>query len=143
MEVQDYLAQAEALIRQQQQQDAVVLSSAPGAARPQQGPPQVVVVNAAQTKGGSGSAYNWGMYIAATFVALLLTFVCVELVRDLRNRDKRNRRYNLDAYVDHVTSLANRLPQGHVVSKLDDVPLEEFSSSDEEEEEEYDSEVEK
>lgn len=60
---------------------------------------------------------NIWIYIGIAFVVLLATYLAVSYNRDIKNRDTRNKRYNLDASVEFTMALANRLPKGHLDSK--------------------------
>lgn len=81
----------------QQPQPQIVIQAAPGPVAP-----------VAET----GSRL-W-LYIVLAFVFLLLTYMSVQYAKDVRSRDTRNKRYNLEAYVDYGQALANRLPKGHL-----------------------------
>ena len=78
--------------------------------------PQIVIQNgpAAPLAVPSSFYYNWGLYLCLGFVFLLLTYVAVAYARDVRNRDARNKRHNLTAYVEYSMALANRMPHGHI-----------------------------
>lgn len=83
----------------------------------------------------SGYSYTW-LYICLGIVILLLTYIAVEYSKDVKNRDTRNKRYNLDAFVEYSMAKANRLPHGHVTKKRDIAIVEEEENSSYEEEEE-------
>ena len=98
-------------------------------------PPQNVYIQAPATTTSSYS-YIW-LYICLGIVILLLTYIAVEYSKDVKNRDTRNKRYNLDAFVEYSMAKANRLPHGHVTKKRDIPFIEEEESSYEEEEDKY------
>lgn len=123
----EYLAEAEQLI--QEDQYAPVPAPRP---IPQQ--PMYQQQPVYQQHHPSSSSTPWVLYVSIGLAFLIVTMVAVEYIRSIRNRDERNRRYNLDAYVDASLSRAKSLPHGHKVEEYseDDV----YTSSEEEEEEE-------
>ena len=74
-----------------------------------QQPTQIVLQAAPASAAGS----RLWLYVVLAFVLILLTYVSVQYAKDIKSRDTRNRRYNLEAYVEYGLALANRLPKGH------------------------------
>jgi hypothetical protein len=120
--------QMDEYVRAAQQQLDMTGSVPPAAApsyRQQPTMPQIVVNTVPQaTAPVSLGFYSrvW-LYIAIGFVFLLLTYVSVQYAKDVRNRDVRDKRHNLHAYVEYSSALANRLPHGHVMSNTERLRL--------------------
>jgi hypothetical protein len=99
-------------------------TAVPGAHVPTIAPtvPQIVVNTMGQQPTATPITSNFysrlWLYICIGFVFLLMTYVSVQYAKDVRNRDVRNKRHNLHAYVDYSMSLANRLPNGHTMPKV-------------------------
>jgi len=123
----DYLAEAQREIHRAEY-------GGPAAVAP---PPQQIFLQAAPLAPAiiaPSESRTW-LYIVLIFTFLLLTYISVQYAKDVRNRDTRSRRYNIQAYVDHSVALANRLPKGHAEKAMRRNSFREVQSSDESEDE--------
>lgn len=66
----------------------------------------------------SGGGSRWVLYLSLGFITLLIMYVSVVYTQDLKNRNDRNRRYNLEAYAQYSMVLANRNPKGHNTNQI-------------------------
>jgi len=91
---------------------------APSYHREAPAPQRIIVEGTAPAVAAPSASAPWysnvWVNVCLGFTVLLLTYLVVQYSKDLKHKQKRSQRYNLDAAVDYSMALANRLPHGHI-----------------------------